>query len=349
MSNLLPFGIHFGLKDEDYFADPGLGSNSVKSIAFDACEYQFDVIYGEDKDTAALQWGHAIHKRVLEGKKAFEDTYIIKPDPTDYPGLLTTNKELKEHAQSLGLNLSGKNRKDDFIKAIRQFDGVTPIWEVIMNDFDSRIENGHRTLEPKIRGQVEFAAQWMQMDRVVGAAMENTQFVGGAPEVSMIWDRNGVRCKSRLDYLIPNSIIDLKSFSPARNISLVKGVGNAIGNFWYDMQAVHYEDGWQSCREHFHKGNVFGEQPWPTFLDEVYDRPRPEWVWVFIKRTGAPQTMTWLFPQETELWKTAALERQNGLEEYAAKREKFGLEKPWPPEHEVYEVYDGLVPTWSRR
>lgn len=350
MSDLLPLGIHFGMSDEDYFADPGHGSNDIKAIVADPVEFQFDRLFGpDDKDTKAIQWGHAIHKRVLEGKQAFDDTYIIKPDPNDYPSLLTTNEELKQHADSMGLPVSGKLTKAKLIKAIRDFDTETPIWQEIEDSFNQKLVAGARTLEPKIRAQVEFAAQWMQRDKMVGAAMENTQFVGGAAEVVYIWERQGVRVKSKKDYLIPESVIDLKSFRPWRNGSLEKGVGNTLGNFRYDIQAVHYEDGWHAGREFFEKGQVFGTPPWPTFLEEVYNRPHPQWVWVFIKSVGAPQTMAWLFPQETEAWQTAKNEIDNGLARYVALRDKYGLDEPWPSEHPINTFYDGLMPAWVGR
>jgi hypothetical protein len=68
----------------------------------------------------------------------------------------------------------------------------------------------------------------------------------GGCEVSLVWERDGLACKARLDKLIieaacPDTILDAKKI-PAFGIdrhSLVQ----SIANYYYDVQAFWYRDG----------------------------------------------------------------------------------------------------------
>jgi hypothetical protein len=68
----------------------------------------------------------------------------------------------------------------------------------------------------------------------------------GGTEVSLVWDREGVPCKARLDKLIvdascPDTIIDLKKVAA---YAIDKhSIESAIANYYYDVQAYWYTDG----------------------------------------------------------------------------------------------------------
>lgn len=71
-------------------------------------------------------------------------------------------------------------------------------------------------------------------------------FVGGRPEVSILWDdtETGVRCRGRLDYLheAAGVVVDLKTARSANPVEFSK----TAANLGYDVQAAHYLEGYQA-------------------------------------------------------------------------------------------------------
>ena len=80
-------------------------------------------------------------------------------------------------------------------------------------------------------------------DAVFGHPLARTLLTGGEAEVSYFWEREGIPCKCRPDYLIDGDegeiLIDLKSTLDASP----KGFIKSIANFRYDVQASWYMDG----------------------------------------------------------------------------------------------------------
>lgn len=63
---------------------------------------------------------------------------------------------------------------------------------------------------------------------------------GGAVEQSLFWDRDGIQCRARPDFLHPAGVIvDLKSTEDASP----SGFARSVANFRYHVQAAFYADG----------------------------------------------------------------------------------------------------------
>ena len=60
----------------------------------------------DPKETEALRLGRLIHCAVLEPERLAE-AYCVKPDPSQYPGALTSHESYKVQANLLGLKISG--------------------------------------------------------------------------------------------------------------------------------------------------------------------------------------------------------------------------------------------------
>lgn len=68
----------------------------------------------------------------------------------------------------------------------------------------------------------------------------------GGCEVSLLWERDGIPCKARLDKLIidrgcPDTITDLKKIQPMKGTD--KALQSAVSNYGYDLSAWWYVDG----------------------------------------------------------------------------------------------------------
>lgn len=101
-AELIPDGIHFGLAEDAYHADPALGSTGLKDLIDNAPDYWWSSWMNparpEDKETDAIRFGRAVHKCVLEGRDAFEAIY----SPCDHPGNNKAGKEEREAIEAVG-------------------------------------------------------------------------------------------------------------------------------------------------------------------------------------------------------------------------------------------------------
>lgn len=338
-------GIYFSMPAERYHADKALGSSRVKAIAVDPYEAQFDHLYGEDKDTDAMLFGSALHVRILEGRAAFEAQFCREFDKESAPeGTLHTIDDLKGWLDKYGqTSLSGKT-KPVLIKMVQDIDPDQPIFDIIKAKWAA--ENGDKTpLKPKRWAQVETAANWVQRDPLLGAVMEDGTFSHGAPEVSIFYEDRGIRLKARFDRLLRHAIVDAKSFAP-RGAGRIEDLAlKAIGAMRYDIQAADYIRAWHKAKEMYAAGLVFGEPPYSTFLDEVFDRDEPSWIWIMIKSVGAPQPLVidW---KATFAMGRAADDVERAIDTYIKLRDEFGVDSDWPPMRPAVEITDTELPPW---
>ncbi|MHB1086746.1 MAG: PD-(D/E)XK nuclease-like domain-containing protein, partial [Minisyncoccota bacterium] len=335
-------GIYFNLAEDEYHADPALGSSSIKAIAVDEFEYQFDHLYGDDQDTDALIFGSALHARILEGREAFERKFCSEFDKSTVEGALDTVTEIKDWLDKYGqAGLSGK-AKPALIALVQSIDPSQPIVDVIKGAWNAANE-GKTALKPKRWAQIETAARWVQRDPLLSAVMEDGTFSHGAPEVSIFYEDRGVRLKARLDRLLRHAIIDLKSFAP-RSVGKIEHLALvAIRRMNYDIQAADYLRAWRYAKELFAAGKIYGEQPFSTFLEECFDRQEPKWIWVMVKSVGAPQPLVidW---QATLAMRTAAEDVERAIDTYRDMRDKYGVDAEWPPMRPAITATDSMLP-----
>lgn len=98
----IPDGIHFGLPEDAYHADPALGSTGLKDLIDNAPDYWWSSWMNParepEKETPAKIFGRAVHKCVLEGQAAFMARYA----PCEHPGNIKAGKEEREAIEAAG-------------------------------------------------------------------------------------------------------------------------------------------------------------------------------------------------------------------------------------------------------
>lgn len=341
-------GIYLGLADDDYFEDEGLGSTDQKKLALDPVEYQWDKRRKTgDEDTKATLWGHALHARALEGRKAFESRFVVAPQQEfQEAGLLVSGDDLKSYCEKLGLKKSGK--KADLVARIREVDAVVPIWDEILADAE-KANAGKAMIEAAIADQIETAAQWMQKDNYLAPLMRNGTFIEGIPEVSIFADYNGLRLRARIDRLFRHALLDLKSFRPrpgwrSANETIDRILGRIIGQERYDLQVAAYLHIWPLAKELFEAGKVFGAtREEMDILAEAFSRDDLKWIWVLVKNTGAPQSFVREFEINSTVFKNALDEILIGLDACSSYRKVFGPDVDWIPQHNAGSLGDNDI------
>lgn len=341
-------GIYIGLDNARYQAAPALGSTALKEIAIDPVEYQWGRLHAEEKDSAALLWGEALHARVLEGRQALRERFISSPTKEDFPGCLITADDLKDHCETLGLKKTGS--KSELVARVRERDQTIIIWDEVIELFD-RQRGPRRVLSAKVLGQIEQAAQWMQADAQLAAAMEDGTIRAGISELSIFYTNpgNGVKLKARLDKVLAGAFIDLKSFSRQRDESLEQSVIRAIIRFRYDLQAAAYLRAWRYARMLHEAGLVCGGTPEQrAFLDQVFalGDANMKWLWIFVKNNKAPQPLVRELSLDSFFFKAAKDKVEEAIDCYACMVETFGADKDWLPQRSTEIIQDHHIPSW---
>lgn len=336
MPDLIPPGIYLGMSDSTYHADPALGSSKQKRLAVDPTEFQFEELHGEEKDTAQLFWGRALHVRVLEGRQAFADRYFTALNAADYDGkdgrpkALFSMNDLRTHAKMF--DIKGGKTKQELAGLIRQHDEHTLIWDELVADHAKRNE-GRTPIDPKIMEQIERAASWMQVDPFLAPVMTDGTFSAGFPEVSVFAEDNGVRTKARLDFLMSHAIVDLKSFRPIFKQGMERAAVRAIERERYDFQPAAYKRTIEMARPLIEAGHIFGadDDKQKEAVAKALLRKDLKWIWVLVKATGAPQPLVREFDLNSFIFKTAEMQIEDALQRYRELMAEHGPDKDWPP------------------
>lgn len=95
-------GVYFGLHEDDYHADTGLGSGDIRAVANSPADFWFEGKLNPDwkpTTTDAQAAGTAVHKIVLEGRAAFERSYGMTDDT---PWNIKAGKTQKEAVEAEG-------------------------------------------------------------------------------------------------------------------------------------------------------------------------------------------------------------------------------------------------------
>lgn len=347
--DIVPNGLYFGLDEAIYHAVPQAhGSTNLKALAIDPHEYQFDALYGEDIDSDALLFGSALHARMLEGEAALHAKFYKRFVP-EGDGWLVTDDDLKQFLREHGQEAISRGTKKDRIRRVLELEPGTKILDVERARYEDDCA-GKTELKPKLWAQIEVACRWVQRDPLLSAVMENGTFIDGAPEVSIFYEDDGVRLKCRFDRLLRHAIVDLKSFAPMWSGDIRQQALKAIDRHRYDLQAAAYERGWHWAREAFLDGTlaVYGTEPVDGFLKDCFDRDQPKWIWVMIKRTGAPHPL--VIDWQAKLARaTAADQIEEAIEIYRLLRDRHGPDVEWPPENPAFTVTDTDLPSFFGR
>ena len=105
----------------------------------------------------------------------------------------------------------------------------------------------------------------------------------------MFWvDEDGLPCKCRYDYLKPRTIVNLKKFANARQRPVNLAIHLAIAEYRYDLQALHYLNGYPHLYAAAQEGRVFGKCPLPSGWEQQIVEPEAiTYTWVFHQMDGA--------------------------------------------------------------
>jgi hypothetical protein len=243
-------GIWLRLPADEYHSDASLGSSAHKKLRVHPTEFfatwpgNNDVDPDDEKDTPATRFGSAVHRLVLEGRKALEKEFFEEPNGTD---VVKTMDDMKQILRPLGLSVSGV--KEELAKRVKNAAPSVRLYDEII---DEHRRYGRKLLKPDAWARVLKAGKHISAHPQLARS-----FQGGKSEVSVFWiNEQGVRCRARFDYVrvvqaeikgkpaLIGVAADLKSFSAPRQIPIERAVEANVGENL--LQILHYMDGWNA-------------------------------------------------------------------------------------------------------
>lgn len=176
----------------------------------------------------------------------------------------------------------------------------------------------------------------------------SSAFDGGAPEVSVFWERDGIRRKARFDYLKPRAVVDLKSNANQMRVDFVSSCRKSIAGYRYDVQLAHYFEAREHVAQFVYSGAIDGDHD-PAWLKRVAESKEFAFVWIFYQSQGAPLTWgTMVSPGNgvLDLARATLAKAEDNYREYI---QRFGLEAPWVLEQPLEELDVNDLPAWAYR
>ena len=280
-------GIYFNLSADDYFALPYFSRSLAQKVNFSGKEAEY-YIKNPTKETPAMALGTAIHSMFLEPED-FAETYVKAPSLADYAEkkVIQTVEDLKPYLEAFGLKKSGK--KEDLIDSLREYlnpDEVV-IWDDIKQNFERKIfsENKKVLSDEDFRILTEMR-ETLNSYKELPTALEN-----GRAEVTIVWkDREtGIMCKCRLDYVQPQAVIDIKSYSVKDfNTPLLDQLRKKTIFSFYNLQYAIYAEALATAIKAVNEGRaqIYGEED-QEFIKSFLKNSRKQFYILYV-RTQAP-------------------------------------------------------------
>ncbi len=149
-------------------------------------------------------------------------------------------------------------------------------------------------------------------------------FKDGKPEVTILWtdEETGVPMKSRLDWMSPGIVNDLKTFSNSNGVPPLKLIAGHIGKFGYHVQAAVYREAYYQAHGH-----------------------EADFNFVFTQTGQATNIIARSFPRDLLLAQQGRDLMRQGINKFRDMFEKYGS-KPWIETWGNEALQDTDFPLW---
>ena len=351
---ILTEGIYFGMPEEDYHNIPALSNSLLKKLLISAPDFYFNSWLNpfrnedaEDQDSAEWKvFGKATHTRILEGREVFYSLYCSAfVPPSD---CLDTIADMKKFCKDLEIDLPkgfSSWAKDDWIRFVQSSHPEAKILDIEKNKYWHAQGRKTELAVADIR-RIEIAAAMIEKHPEL-----QYYFKGGYAEVTVVWRENGLWFKARFDYLKPEAIIDLKSFTNMQYKPIDMALYGAMAGLKYHIQVCHYIHAARKAVEFAQRGifttygvNRFG--PTPEFMKLLAESQDHMFYFCFQKKGGAPLARGKRFTRDMSMYRCAEVSVERAIAIYRQCYETFG-DGIWVDSTPTTDFEDGLFPTWA--
>lgn len=172
-------------------------------------------------------------------------------------------------------------------------------------------------------------------------------FTGGVPEVSVFWERDGVRFKCRIDELKLRASVDLKSIRNSRGIDFREACKRRFSDDRHDVQAEHYQDGRRHMEQLLADGAVYGDHD-PEWLSRAA-KASAAFVFVYWQAEDSPITWSRKLSPGNPILDYARQTINRAIDHFKTYRAAFGDDRPWILAEPIDELDIDELPQWFGR
>jgi hypothetical protein len=301
----LPLGLHFGLPAEQHHADLGLGSSAIRALAENPFNYWWKYL-NPARPEEEDDTAARINGRALHLLLYEGDAAFTRQFECgpDQRGMSSADKSASTKAANKAAASRGR--------------------ECLKRDAYERIVMAHAliTKNPDLA----------------------TAFSGGMPEVTFIWERDGVRRKARFDYLKPVTkqghnviaVADLKSVANQYGLDFKRACRSAIGTYRYHAQAAHYLEAAalvpQAVKDNrmvWWDAEVAVSKATKEWRDRLAGCKHVAWQWVFHQTTAAPLTFSYYLSPGNPMLDEGRMIVERAITAYKENMAKYGRDQQW--------------------
>jgi hypothetical protein len=293
-------GIYFGLPEEVYHAVPRLSSSGLQRMCVSPANFWrgswLDPERAEKFDeeaTKARIVGKAYHCARLE-PEAFEARFVRELTPADFPskGFLSSDEKVKAALKEAGAQqtVSGETMSERAERLLDTgYEGT--IFPLEKARWAAKV-NGRTPLPAEVYDDIARDMDRLRANKDIASLLSD-----GAAEVSVFYtDENGIKMKSRLDWLAAGWWVDFKTFENSRRKPLMTAIADAFRYDRYYIQAPTYREAVEAIR-------IGGLQIVSAATDEqrkliaqIQIRPDELACWyVFQEKKGVPNLLAFEF------------------------------------------------------
>ncbi|MES3016189.1 MAG: PD-(D/E)XK nuclease-like domain-containing protein [Bacteroidota bacterium] len=346
----LDYGIHFGVPEEEYFAEQCLSTTALKQLLVSAKSYWLNSWMNpnppEKEEKAHLDFGKLVHSYILEPETI--DKYASEFVPPD--DCLRTNDDLKEWLSDNAIKVKSGANKAALLDAVLAADPDAPILEALQRQF-------YNASPDKIFVSAELYEKLPVMQDWINCETEIFDiFSNGMPEVTMICKCpiTGEKIKARIDWLTLH-MADLKTFAIKSKLPIDQVCVSAFRNERYDIQFYVYDlvkrTVFEALKNKDKAYKITGEHN-PEWLEYIIQNSNDRFYFTFIEST-VPYNVKildierWRKQDEehNQLFEHAANSYEKAISKYQYCMNKFGPNQIWRDDPMVH-VTDKDMPLY---
>jgi hypothetical protein len=330
-------GLFFGLAADEYHALPFLSASGIKNLLISPMDFWARSWMNQlrrNEDTEAMFIGRAYHKRILEGKAAFDDSYAPTFTPPD--DCLRTVDDIKDALIKCGVE-KPKGLKGELIEQLIEIQPNAAILDELRTNYQL-LHHGKEFLSADLIGSIEISAAMIENHPEISKC-----FRGGYPEVTVIWTEDGLRFKSRFDYLKPRAIIDLKTFGNFMNKPVDSAIYSAMASGKYHIQAAFYLRAVKAAQAQAKPTDFPGKDEWLLAFTECEAH---DFYFCFQQKGVAPLARAKKFTRGS-LWSCGEVAIEEAIRRFKFYMAKHGETEPWVDDAGIEDLDDSLMPVYA--
>lgn len=354
---MLADGVYLGLDEARYFAEKRLGSTDMSRLYLAREGWWWKSIYNPDKVEEAEEaknFGKALHALVLEGEGAYAERFALIPDKATEKAkhgdkFCDTVTDIINALSARDMHPRANEKKAWLIDYCKTRAPDLVIWDALIEKWEKANKDkiGITAVEDR---NLHIMADAVRNHPDVGPLFHYDDGNLPLPEVSILWhDEYDIPRRARLDQMLPQTTIDVKSLQNTSGRPLQFAVGEHVAKLGYHIQMADHHIARRRAYRFITEGKVYDGTPEDQATEATAARfqrlktwigrfpseaPNWDYAWMFFQKPDAkkglaPIIFPWGEDYGGDLHMRGIRCRREAIETYRRCMALFGPDKPW--------------------